>query len=282
MRWAAALVLCACGRVGFDPTAGGDATGATDSADLPDAPALGSFGPPTVLTVLNGGGNDYGPSVTADALELAFNSDRSGQYKLYTASRASSAEMWSAPVLIAASDQAGIEYDAELSSDGTELFFHSEAAPVGIRRMTRASRQDAWTTPMVVSGLAGYEGPALFASDLRMVVSLPGNGGIDEFARATIDASWQLVRSHASLAGHKFATVRGDGLELFAATASGQLVRATRASIDDAFGPVEPVQLGDPWDGYAIYDPELSGDARQMFLSIAAGQGDFDIYVTTR
>ena len=93
--------MAACGRLGFDPAgSAGDAAGpgsadATAMADAaPDAPPpTGPFGLAAPITELNSGDDDD-PTLTADMLEIVFDSGRTGGGAkgggdLWTATRAS-------------------------------------------------------------------------------------------------------------------------------------------------------------------------------------------------
>lgn len=89
--------------------------------------ADGSFAPATAVTELNSGASDFMPNVRKDGLEMVFNSNRAGGFggqDVYTASRASTADPWSAPVnLGAAINTAGNETRSSLSWDGRRLHF---------------------------------------------------------------------------------------------------------------------------------------------------------------
>jgi Tol biopolymer transport system component len=81
-------------------------------------------------------------------------------------------------------------------------------------------------------------------------------------------------------------SLRGDLLEIyFASTRDGteDIFRATRASVDDAWGaPESVVELNTPVSGEST--PEISADGLTLYFSSnrAAGQGQLDIYLATR
>ncbi len=89
--------------------------------------ADGSFGPPTAVAELNSSASDFMPNVRKDGLEIVFNSNRAGGFggqDVYTSTRASTADPWSAPVnLGAAVNTAGNETRSSLSWDGKRLHF---------------------------------------------------------------------------------------------------------------------------------------------------------------
>jgi hypothetical protein len=89
--------------------------------------ADGSFAPATAVSELNSGASDFMPNVRKDGLEIVFNSNRAGGFggqDVYTSSRASTSDPWSAPVnLGSAVNTAGNETRSSLSWDGERLHF---------------------------------------------------------------------------------------------------------------------------------------------------------------
>jgi hypothetical protein len=89
--------------------------------------ADGSFGAPTLVAELSSPVHDFMPNVRKDGREIVFNSNRAGGFggqDVYSATRASTADPWSAPVnLGAAVNTAGSETRSSLSWDGRRLHF---------------------------------------------------------------------------------------------------------------------------------------------------------------
>jgi len=89
--------------------------------------ADGSFAPATAVTELNSGASDFMPNLRKDGREVVFNSNRAGGFggqDIYTSSRASATDPWSAPVnLGSAVNTAGNETRSSLSWDGQRLHF---------------------------------------------------------------------------------------------------------------------------------------------------------------
>lgn len=91
--------------------------------------ADGSFGPATVVQELSTPSHDFMPNVRKDGLEIVFNSNRGGDgsfggQDVYTASRATTADPWSAPVNLGSNvNTAGNETRSSLSGDGERLHF---------------------------------------------------------------------------------------------------------------------------------------------------------------
>lgn len=95
----------------------------------------GTFGPATPVAELNTHDYDASPAVRRDGLEIIFGSTRPGgsgvQWSMdfWTATRASTAEPWSAPVFVPSlGSPARMGGSIALSFDGRELYFASSRA----------------------------------------------------------------------------------------------------------------------------------------------------------
>lgn len=124
------------------------------------------WGTPVNLgTQVNGTGPsfDVAPSVTADGLELYFNSNRSGRSVLYVCTRASTDDPWGPATKLGPPINTSFEVDGpgrgeirpEVSPDGLTLFFGS-TRPVPGRPFNnyylsrRSSRESPWQTPVLL------------------------------------------------------------------------------------------------------------------------------------
>ncbi|HEX5828330.1 MAG TPA: hypothetical protein VFY23_12470 [Candidatus Limnocylindrales bacterium] len=89
--------------------------------------ADGTFAPATAVSELNTGAHDFMPNIRKDGLEMVFNSNRGGGYggqDVYTSSRESTADTWSAPDNLGPGiNTGGNETRSSLSWDGTRLHF---------------------------------------------------------------------------------------------------------------------------------------------------------------
>lgn len=115
---------------GFAPDAPGAVAG--DADIYVSAFAGGSFGAPVLVPGLNTAANDARPNLSRDALEIFFDSSRSGGIgglDLWTSTRTSTSDPWSTPANLGASvNSSANDLRASLSWDGTTLYFGSTRA----------------------------------------------------------------------------------------------------------------------------------------------------------
>ena len=107
----------------FSSTRGGDSD-IYVSAELAD----GSFGPATPVAGLNSANDDFRPNVRKDGLEVVFDSNRPGTLggqDIWSATRDSVDEPWSAPIDLTTVNSPANETRASLSWDGRTLTFGS-------------------------------------------------------------------------------------------------------------------------------------------------------------
>jgi len=119
--------------------------------------AAESLGPTVNSTVW-----DFGPSISADGLELFFSSSRPGGFggpDLYVTKRASTSDPWGPAtnlgptVNTAYGDSLYGEWSPSISHDGLTLFFASARPPGGATNLDiwmtrRATREDEWEPPV--------------------------------------------------------------------------------------------------------------------------------------
>jgi Tol biopolymer transport system component len=86
------------------------------------------FDTPTLMTQVNSSSEEYGPSLSADGLELYFGSNRpggSGDYDIWVAKRAAVGDAFASPVVLPAVNSTATDYFPILSADGLSLYFAS-------------------------------------------------------------------------------------------------------------------------------------------------------------
>lgn len=287
----------ACSTIG--PSAGDDDPAPVDAAvpGDPDAePPLGPFAEPRRIEPLSlPGESEDDPTVTADRLELIFNSNRTGNSQLFVSRRDSVDQPWGDPDPIPELNTGSNETAPEVSGDGLTLYFSSNRSggkggqDIWIAR--RDARDAAWDPPDLVPELnssANDYSPVEDDSGLAVYFYSTRDGGDQDLfvaTRLSRDDPWREPMPVAELVtddNDADPFVTGDGLTLyFGAGPAGTLdiQVARRDGVDAAFDPAEPVaELNS--DGNDT-DPWLSPEGRYVvFTSDRAG--DRDLYEAER
>lgn len=291
-RWLLAVVAaCGCGRLSFEPRA-------LDAAAI-DAPfPTGAFATPVPIAELNSPETEDDPSMTADGLEIFFMSFRDGTERLYRATRASTADPWSTPMRVLDIDGSnGQVNNTKISPDGLTLVFSSSnklpnQGMADLWIATRVDRQSPWSlrplselsTPLGdIEPFLTPDGLVLYFNSNRDGAA---NGDIYVATRMTPDDLFGTPQRVAELStdGYDGGIFTADGgrLALMHNPMNGDLdlVMATRASIDEPFGPMEtmpvvnsPVRDQDPW---------LSLDGHTLIFASDRDDPLYDLYITTR
>ena len=287
------VALAACGRVNFDV----DASARSDSASGLDGP-LGRFGTPVPVPGITVGTIDEDPSLTADMLELYFNSNTTGG-DIYVTKRAAITDPWGTPQPVTELNTASSENTPEVAADGLSIWWSSgRAGSLGIDDIwmaTRASRADAWGPPQHVTGLsttANDVAPFILPDGLTSYVvnTTMGNDDIYVAQRATLTDPWPAPTRIGELVHAAFDSdewVAADGSVIYWASeriTSGDMDiwRATRPGPGLPFELLEPVSELD-MPGADEDDPWLSPDGRTIYFSHGSDAGtQMSIYMATR
>lgn len=308
----ALVVLCGCGRVGFDNVQALDADGpAIDAAmrvvdaNLGDAPAgdaaatiaTGPFGPPTLIPELSDGSlDDDDPSLTRDLLEIYLKRDSGPAtgFDIYVSTRPDLASLWSPPVRSDTLSSDAIDNTPEVSADGLTIHLSSSRGGIiDVYRSTRPNRGAAWSTPVRVPELSSAEPDFAVATDsagvnLAMTRSLAGNLELFSASRSTPSDPWDPPVAIAELNTERFeadAVLDESGLHIFYTAEStnpmeGKEVHtASRVNTGMPFGPSVPLDGVNSLDDDE--DPWLSADLSTIFFVRNTANGR-DIYFATR
>jgi hypothetical protein len=299
---AIAVVVAGCGRVGFDQTTRGvdDAAGDAPSDARADAMAdaaepVGPFGP---ASPVGGGVNtasaEDDPALTADMLEIWFDSSRAGGKgggELWMATRPDLGSPFGAAVDVMALNTAGDDATPDLSPDGLTVWWVT-AGSLGAKDIfvaTRPTRTGTWSAPADVTQVssAGDEaGPSVVADGLTMFLATDKAGTDDLYVseRTTTTSVWGVPTKITELS-----TSSGDGepwvneartFIVFSSNRPGgaggfDLWQARRASPADPWGaPTRVTELDTSADET---DPWLSPDEHVIYFA----RGD-DIYSASR
>jgi len=118
-----------------------------------------AFGTPALIAAQNSSSGEFDPTVSSDGLTLWFSSNRvanEGNH-LYVATRASMLAEFGVPGVAAtvnATDTKQIDGQPFLTADGTELWFVSSRAGLGVYHIWHAARTSGgFTTPAIVPEL---------------------------------------------------------------------------------------------------------------------------------
>jgi len=122
------------------------------------APRPYHFGPAQLVPELASASHTDNPTLTGDLLEIYFTTDReSGNGDVWFATRDSATQPFGAPAPVSAVDGASFETSSAISADGLTLWFGSDrgggAGGVDVWVTQRASRADAWSTPVNIVAL---------------------------------------------------------------------------------------------------------------------------------
>jgi len=213
------------------------------------------FGTPTNLgPKVNSSKDDPSPSISADGLELYFESQRSGSYgsmDIWVTTRANIDDEWGEATNLGSTiNSSGWEGGPCIFPDGLTLYFVNERDGIVVTR--RATRSDNWGSPVAL-------GPP--------INPIPPNDSV-------------------------FMAISFDGLELYiggyivprpGGFGRSDLWMSTRSDVSDVWDP--PLNLG-PTVNSSYHDrfPSISADGLTLFFNSnrPGGQGSQDIWVTTR
>jgi Tol biopolymer transport system component len=264
------------------------------------------FGTPLNLgPLVNSAGAEGSPEVTADGLELYFNSDRPGGFgnaDVWVSKRPTKDAPWGqAENLGPVVNTAGAEISPCISADGLELYFSDYRAPRpggagkgDIWVTTRSTRNAPWGPPVnlgpIVNGPGEEVTPEVSHDGLELYFESdrPGGLGLDDLwvaRRASTKEAWGRpvwVGATLNAAGNDHCpNLTADGLTLFydatpVGTTVGDLMVTERATLSSDWG--KPVNLGHgPSDHWAS---SIAADGTVLYFASTrpGGSGGNDIW----
>jgi Tol biopolymer transport system component len=250
-----------------------------DAGALPDGGAA-MFGTPVLISELSSASDEDDPSLRADLLEIVFNRDSD----IYSATRASEGDRWSAPAPVDALNSTSTETSPELAADGLTIYFSSrrDSGELDIWTSTRPTLAAAWAAPVRVPELSSSlldTNPTISPDGLSLTVCrgvTSTSRDILESRRASPSDPWETpvsrdeLDSSANDGGAMLA--RGARWIVFFSSRAGAsgasaLYFATRADRTVAFdAPMRIVEL-DSADDEA--DPWISEDGSHLVFTRA-------------
>ena len=273
------------------------------------------FGTPENLgPIVNSSGSEYDPSISADGLELYFQSNRPGGYgdrDLYVTTRATTEDEWSEPVNLGpVLNSSARDAGPEISSDGLSLYFNSNRAGgygnYDLYITTRQSIFDPWGPPVnlgpnvnssadEISASISTDGLSLFFSDGDGLgtTARPGGYGQSDIwltQRASLSDPWEVPVNLGPEINLSFAAgapeISADGLSLFfsgyrpSAGGTNDLWVAMRDALDAPWNT--PVNLGTSINSEpdADLNPTISSDGRMLYFASfrSGGSGYSDLW----
>jgi len=297
MRAGVVAVLLAACKLGFDDQEPPDGPPA-----VPDAP-LGPWSAPVkVMELADPALQDDDPSLTADQLEIYFDSERPGgstaaMGDCWFAKRASTSDPFGAPALVGELASLFDDTTFDVAPDGLTIYFASDRKTAGDRDIyvaTRPDRSSPWSVPQRVAELsspADENGASELADGLHIVFASAraGTGDLYIATRSAKDQPWQAPAAIPGLSSNSYDEsqfwVNADSTVVYfssgdAPGAQGSDVWvATRATPDEPFGPAMRIaELDGPVDDA---DPWLTADQRTIYVS-SHRSGGGDLYQATR
>ena len=265
--------------------------------------------PVNLGSTINSWDYEYDPDISADGLELYFQSPRSGGYgdfDIYVAMRATTDDPWSDPVNLGPFiNSSGTEFGPNISTDGLSLYFNS-SRPGGSGQndlyvTTRKTVLDPWGEPLNLGPIVNSsfddvnpnisaDGLSLFFSDWDGRPPRPGGCGQCDIwmtQRASLSEPWSppinLGPQLNSPLVQGAPDISNEGRILFfSGYFSGMNwdLWLSRQNIDATWGA--PVNLGPLVNSGSAADlcPCISADGRMLYFSSfrPGGKGNSDIW----
>ncbi len=263
-------------------------------ADVANADYI--FGTPTNLgPTVNSTEYEWSPSITADGLELYFESNEraggEGTYDIWVSTRATKEDDWGAPTNLGAPiNTPDWQNTPCISADGLELYFNDW----GLWVVRRATVSDPWGEPengslININTSNVGSSPDVSSDGLSLFLHSRNDWDLYVSTRPTRDDFWsEPVNLGPTVNGvnspkNYCPNISADGLLLlFNSDRDGgsggvDLWMTRRTTIDSPWS--EPVNLGptingDRWE----YQPEISADGRSLLFCSTRDYGDYDIY----
>ena len=293
----------------------GGSGGASGSASGAQPQFSGWSAPVNLGAPPNSAGRDAGPFISRDGLRLYFaamdRKDSLGGFDLYVSRRESVSTPWGEPQNLGSTlNTSANEQAPALSADESRLYFYSDK-PGGLGgfdlyvcRRQNTRDDSSWQPPAnlgsPVNSAVNDQGPYLLEDDAAAAITLffssnrPGGPGLDDIYASTLHPNGifgapKVVLELSTPSRDLRPAIRRDGLEMFldsdrpGGMGGLDIWVTTRRTKMEAWSA--PVNLG-PVINTAGQDvrPALSFDGTALYFHSGGrgGQGDFDLFVTTR
>jgi Tol biopolymer transport system component len=239
---------------------------------------LGPWSAPEQQVALSSPQTDWAPALSSDGLEIVYLSNRTGNFDLYYASRASTSDPFGPATRMSQSSTTIAEGSPAFADDLT-LFYDNSTG--GTFKVTRPTRGDPFGTPVAAPEVSNLGAIAIaFTADLEEMFY-----GDTSVRRATRSGSTYVATGAVNELGQGgYPSVSGDGLTIYFVTSRNgplELFSAVRPDRISPFGvPSAVTELLVGGDGD---DPALSTDDRTIVFRSTRATGDVgEIYRSQR
>ena len=285
-------------------SAGATSTSTSTGTGSGATPPLGGLGPFSMPTLVPGLSLPYSadddPSLTADQLEIYFNSDRPGGiggFDIWKATRASIDDPWGPAEVVPQLSSVGTETRASVEPDGLTIWVTARAfaATTGydIWVSRRASINDEWSQMEYVAALSSPDDdmattPGADFGDIYLARRPVGTDPWDMFRILETDTGFgpaAPLDGFNTTGSESDPFVSASGLALFYTnqnfgTAWDDIYVAYRTAPELPFGQEFPVvELNSPWDDGDLW---ISPDLRSAFFASNRNGGVWNIYEAHR
>lgn len=127
--------------------------------------------PAPIVELAATGARESTPELSADGLAIVFASDRTGDFDIWSATRASRSATWSAPIRVEALSTSGTDHPGQMTSDGLVTVKDIGGGSGELYLAARASAAVPWDPPVLlteVNSAGDDESPALSADGLEL------------------------------------------------------------------------------------------------------------------
>jgi hypothetical protein len=267
--------------------------------------AQSSWSAPVLETALNSTAADSGPHLSFDGLTLYFSSFRTGNWEIFTSTRAAPGAPWSAPVQVLELGGVGTEDQPFVAIGSLEIWFSSTraggAGSSDIMHSTRASTALPWDPPTFVVELngTGAEGSFSMTADgleAYMLTTSWGapaapNNAIFRSTRPTTAAPWgtpTLVTELSNANTHRDCEISLDGLSIVYTEFVSPRLKVLQASRPNRSSPFSTPVVWTEFDnvgtatGVFSFTRSVAGDEAFLAAGFSAAAGGQEIMSTRR
>jgi len=263
---------------------------------------LGPWSTPKIVAALSHPADDDDPTITADGLELYFDSRRNGgtEDDIWVTTRSGRTEPWTTPTIVSELNSPLSDGNHTVSPDGLTMWIQSnrdDATSSAIMYVaTRTSRAATWSTPIPADDLNASnirDVAGVTWDGLTMVGDAPMSGVASEMVqlvRASTSQSWgaavplaELNSSGSDSEGwlHPDGTHVAFGSNRMGGLGSGDIYVSSRASLSDPFdAPMNVMELN---SSSSESDITMTEDRRYVLFARPVGpNGEREIFEASR